>query len=182
MVLTETPICDFGWKPNDFKLLNIDGNYFSLSDLQGENGLVIVFACNHCPYVIAIQDTLIKDAQTLEEMGINLALINSNDAIKYPDDSYEKMQLTAQQKNYPFPYLYDETQQVAKSWGAVCTPDFFGFNQNLELQYRGRLDSSGKIGDPNSRRDLVLAMQEMIETGKGPVEQIPSMGCSIKWK
>lgn len=182
MVRTETPLCNFGWQAPDFHLLNVDGKYYSLQDLCGKQGLVLVFACNHCPYVIAIQDALINDADTLKKMGIEMAMINSNDAITYPDDSYENMQRVATEKNYPFPYLYDPTQEVAKQWGAVCTPDFFGFDKHFSLQYRGRLDSSGKEAAPDAKRDLVIAMQKMIETGQGPTEQIPSMGCSIKWK
>lgn len=178
----QTPVCDFGWQPKDFRLPNVDGKHYTLNELLGENGLVVVFACNHCPYVKAVQEALIKDYHTLKSMGINMAMINSNDATTYPEDSFENMQKLAQEKHYPFPYLHDETQDIAKQWGAVCTPDFFGFDKELSLQYRGRLDSSGIQAKEDARRDLVLAMQEMIDTGNGPTNQIPSMGCSIKWK
>ena len=182
MIDTNTPLCNFGWKPDPFKLLNVDGSYYSFEDCRGEKGTVVAFICNHCPYVKAIQPQLISDAAILAKSHINMVMINANDSINYPDDSYERMQQVAQQLGYPFPYLWDETQQVARSWEAVCTPDFFGFNAADELQYRGRLDASGRHGDANAERELVQAMLQIAATGRGPAEQTPSIGCSIKWK
>jgi len=173
------PICDFGWKAPDFTLPATNGNQYKLDDLMGENGLVIAFICNHCPYVIAIKDRLIRDANDLKELGINFVGINANDANTYPADSFDKMK----EENYSFPYLYDESQEVAKAYDAICTPDFFGFNKKFELQYRGRLDESKRETAPaNARRELIEAMKLVAETGNGPKEQIASMGCSIKWK
>ena len=182
MVETLTPICDFGWKPTDFKLLNVDGKHLSLKDCVGTKGTVVAFICNHCPFVKAIQQNLINDGLALQQAGVNMIFINANDADTYPEDSYDNMQRVSEEMSYPFPYLWDEDQQVAQSWGAVCTPDFFGFNADLELQYRGRLDESGRQANPNCRRELLEAMQQVIATGKGPKEQTPSIGCSIKWK
>lgn len=173
------PICDFGWKAPDFRLPATDGKTYRLQELMGEKGLVIAYICNHCPYVIAVRERLIRDAAALEKLGINFAAINANDAAQYPADSFEKMKA----EQYPFPYLYDETQEVARAWDAICTPDFFGFNSKFELQYRGRLDESRKetaAGD--GRRDLFEAMKQVARTGKGPRDQIASMGCSIKWR
>ena len=183
MVLMETPVCDFGKPAIDFKLPDIYGKEWILADCTGEKGTLVMFICNHCPYVKAIQTRLVEDALVLKELGINCVAIMSNDPADYPEDSPENMKLIAEQFNYPFPYLFDETQEIAKAYGAICTPDFFGYNAKLELQYRGRLDSSGKNpSDEHTRRDLVEAMTEVAKTGKGPHEQIPSMGCSIKWK
>ena len=179
----ETPICDFGWKAPHFELRGIDGKMHRLSDLAGERGLLVMFICNHCPYVKAVIDRVVRDAKELEAMGVKTVAICSNDAEGYPDDSFENMKLFAEQHGFTFPYLHDESQQVARDWDAVCTPDFFGFNGDLELHYRGRLDESGRqAGDPNARRDLFEAMKQVLETGQGPREQIASMGCSIKWK
>ncbi len=142
-----------------------------------------MFICNHCPYVIAVRDRIIRDADELMKQGVGVAAISSNDAASYPRDSFDKMRELAQQERFPFPYLYDEGQEVARAYGAVCTPDFFGFNSDLELQYRGRLDASRKQeGPPDLRRDLYEAMKQVAATGKGPAEQIPSIGCGIKWK
>ncbi len=179
----ETPICDFGWKAPDFRLPGTDGKVYTLSDLKGERGTVVVFICNHCPYVKAVLPRLIRDAKDLEALGVTTIAISSNDAISYPEDSFDRMREVAKRNAFPFPYLYDEDQSVARAYGAVCTPDFFGFDADLGLQYRGRLDAGR--ADPNAsdlRRDLYLAMKEIAETGKGPAEQVPSMGCSIKWK
>ena len=178
-----TPICEFGWKANDFNLLSADGSYWSPSKALGEKGLVIMFICNHCPYVKAILDRLISDIDELKEIGINTVAISSNDVENYPDDSYENMQKISLLKNFNFPYLFDETQEVAKQYNAICTPDFFGFNENLELQYRGRFDSTGR-GDPSEshERDLFNAMKVIAKTKLGPVQQLHSIGCSIKWK
>lgn len=182
MVSLQTPVCDFGKPAVDFALPGTDGRVWTLSDCKGENGLLVMFICNHCPYVKAILDRLVRDARELRELGVNSVAIMSNDPNQYEEDSFENMRKIAQEKNFPFPYLMDQTQEVAKAYGAVCTPDFFGYNANLELQYRGRLDASRKEAAPeDARRDLFEAMKQVAETGKGPEEQIPSMGCSIKW-
>ncbi len=173
------PVCDFGWKAPDFTLSGVDGKTWSLADVAGAKGTLIMFICNHCPYVKAVKDRIIRDARDLEKLGIGVAAISANDAEAYPADSFEKMK----EEGYPFPYLYDESQDVARAYGAACTPDFFGFNAAGGLQYRGRLDASrSETGPPDLRRDLFEAMKTVAETGKGPEEQIPSMGCSIKWK
>lgn len=182
MVSLETPVCDFGWKAPDFDLPGVDGKRYTLRDVMGEKGLLVMFICNHCPYVKAVRERIVRDARELKTLGINSVAIMSNDPADYPEDSFENMQQVAREYNYPFPYLYDETQDVAKRYGAVCTPDFFGFNANYELQYRGRLDASRKETVPDAPRDLFNAMSEVARTGQGPREQIPSMGCSIKWK
>ncbi|MBT4653786.1 MAG: thioredoxin family protein, partial [Thiotrichales bacterium] len=152
-----------------------------LNSLQGPNGLLIMFICNHCPYVKSIINRIIRDASELYKLGINSVGIMSNDPNEYEEDSFENMKKIASDLNFPFPYLIDETQEVAKSYGAVCTPDFFGYNKNLGLQYRGRLDESRKESVTDAKRELFEAMRAIAETGKGPVNQIPSMGCSIKW-
>ena len=175
-------ICDFGWPAVDFNLPATDEKKYSLADLKGERGLVLVFGCNHCPYVQAIIDRLIFETQELAQLGVNLAMINANDATQYPDDSFDNMINIAWERAFNFPYLHDADQQVAKAYGAVCTPDFFGFNADLQLQYRGRIDSSGLRGSANAHRELYQAMRQVAETGKGPEHQIASMGCSIKWK
>lgn len=182
MVSLETPVCDFGWKAPDFDLPGVDGKRHTLRESMGEKGLLVMFICNHCPYVKAVRERIVRDTRELKTLGINSVAIMSNDPADYPEDSFENMQQVARQYGYPFPYLYDETQDVAKRYGAVCTPDFFGFNANFELQYRGRLDASRKETAPNAERDLFNAMSEVARTGEGPREQIPSMGCSIKWK
>ncbi len=178
----ETPICDFGWPAPDFALPGTDGKTYRLADVRGENGTLVMFICNHCPYVRSVIDRIVRDARELESFGIKSVAISANDVNEYPEDSFEKMKQVAQEKGFPFPYLYDESQEVAKAYGAVCTPDFFGFDRNLGLQYRGRLDASRKEAVPNARRELFEAMKLVAETQKGPEEQIPSMGCSIKWK
>jgi peroxiredoxin len=183
MVSLQTPVCDFGWKAPDFSLPGVDGKTWGLSDLRGPNGTLVMFICNHCPYVNAIRPRLVRDLNELKALGIHAVAIMSNDPTDYPEDSFENMKAVAAEFNFPFPYLYDETQQVAKAYGAVCTPDFFGFNANLELQYRGRFDESRKETAPEGvRRDLFEAMKEVAQTGKGPLEQIPGVGCSIKWR
>ncbi len=183
MAPTETPVCNFGESAPDFSLLGVDGNTWSIADCRGDNGLLVMFICNHCPYVKAINHKLVRDAQDLKQLGIESVAIMSNDVDYYPEDSLENMKLVAASMAYPFPYLLDETQLVARAYGAVCTPDFFGYNSQLELQYRGMLDESGKNSDREDvRRDLYLAMKQVAETGTGPVEQIPSIGCSIKWR
>lgn len=176
------PICDFGWPAHDFQLPATDGKTYRLEDIRGQNGTVIVFICNHCPYVRSIADRLVRDARELEGYGVKMSAISANDVESYPDDSFENMKLFAAQHGFPFPYLYDESQEIARAYGAVCTPDFFGFNAKLELQYRGRLDESGRNAAPGARRELFEAMKQIAESGEGPREQSPSIGCSIKWK
>jgi len=183
MVLLHTPVCDFNLSAVDFNLPGVDGWDWSLQQCKGENGLLVMFLCNHCPYVKSILAKIVRDTDELKTLGINCVAIMANDQADYPDDSFENMARLAQDKNFSFPYLLDETQQVAKNYGAVCTPDFFGYNAQLKLQYRGRLDDSGSQHDrPDASRDLFLAMQEVASTGRGPQQQIASMGCSIKWK
>jgi peroxiredoxin len=177
------PVCDFGWKAIDATLEDISGRKLSIFENAGPNGLVIAFICNHCPYVRAVIDRIVRDAGDLKALGIGFVAINSNDANAYPQDSFEKMKEFAAQHHFTFPYLHDEDQSAARAYDAACTPDFFGFNSDMELQYRGRLDASRKEEGPaDLRRDLFKAMKMVAETGRGPEEQIPSMGCSIKWK
>jgi len=182
MVLTKTPICNFGEKARNFNLLSTENKKLSLNDVKGENGTLIMFICNHCPYVKAIIKDLVNDVKFLEGLGIKSAGIMSNDVKNHPDDSFDNMISFSKLHNFSFPYLIDETQNVAKEYGAVCTPDFFGYNKNLELQYRGRIrelkDLKPVRGDDS---DLKVAMKLVAETGKGPKNQIPSMGCNIKW-
>jgi peroxiredoxin len=181
MVSLQTPICDFGWKAPDFRLLGVDGKTYSLADVCGEKGLLVMFICNHCPYVKAIRPRLVQDLRELKTLGVNAVGIMSNDPTDYPEDGFEHMKAIAQEFDFPVPYVIDPTQQVAKAYGAICTPDFFGFNASLELQYRGRFDESRKETAPESTRDLFHAMKQVAETGQGPREQVPSIGCSIKW-
>ncbi len=183
MVLLTTPICDFGKKAVDFILPGIDDRTWSLEQCMGKKGLLIMFICNHCPYVKAVQERIVRDTSELKQFGIESVAIMSNDTVEYPEDSFDSMKAIAERLNFGFPYLFDETQETAKQYNAVCTPDFFGYNANFELQYRGRLDASRKETAPeNTRRDLFEAMKLIAATGRGPQEQIPSMGCSIKWK
>lgn len=182
MVSLQTPVCDFGWKAPDFELKGVDGKTYTLADVRGPKGTLVMFICNHCPYVKAIRPRLVRDLKELKAMGINAIGIMSNDPTDYPEDGFEHMQAVAKEFDFPFPYVIDPTQQVAKNYGAVCTPDFFGFNDRLELQYRGRFDESRKETAPEGvRRDLFEAMKQVAETGRGPEDQIPSIGCSIKW-
>ena len=182
MVSLETPICNFGWPAVDFVLPGTDGRQYSIADVRGPNGLLVMFICNHCPYVKAVRERIVRDCTELAGLGIGSIAIMSNDPADYPEDSFENMHRVAREFQFPFPYVLDETQEVAQAYGAVCTPDFFGFNAKLELQYRGRLDASRKETAPDARRDLFEAMSLVARTGAGPREQIPSMGCSIKWK
>jgi len=183
MALTETPVCNFGAPAHDFNLPGIDGKYWTLADCRGPSGTLIMFICNHCPYVQAVQKRLVRDTRELLDYGVKSVAIMSNDTREYPEDSFDNMKKIAQKIGYPFPFLLDETQETAKSYGAVCTPDFFGYNSDLKLQYRGRLDASRMQPAPaDTRRDLFEAMKQIAATGKGPVDQIPSMGCSIKWR
>ena len=182
MVLTKTPICNFGEKPHDYELEGIDGKHYKLKDCVGEKGTVIMFICNHCPYVKAIIEDLVKDTNDLINFGIKAVAIMSNDTKNYPEDSFENMKLFSKKYNFSFPYLIDETQEIAKKYGAVCTPDFFGYNSKLELQYRGRIRELKELKPVREgESDLKRAMQIISETQKGPKEQIPSMGCNIKW-
>lgn len=177
------PVCDFGWKAPAFTLPGTGGDTHSLDSLMGQKGLVLAFICNHCPYVLAVLDRILRDARDLAPLGIGFAAICSNDAEAYPADSFGRMKEMARGRDFPFPYLHDADQSVARAYGAACTPDFFGFNADFELQYRGRLDASrAQAGPVDLRRDLFEAMKQVAATGAGPQDQVPSMGCSIKWK
>ena len=183
MVSLETPVCDFGKDAIDFSLTGIDSRQWTLEECRGPQGLLVMFICNHCPYVQAILERLVRDTRELRELGINSVAIMSNDPALYKEDSFENMQVVAREYDFPFPYLLDESQDVARAYGAVCTPDFFGYNKDLQLQYRGRLDASGKQTAPaGARRDLFEAMRLVAGTGQGPAEQVPAIGCSIKWR
>jgi peroxiredoxin len=183
MALLETPVCDFGRQAVAFSLPGTDGKIWTLEECRGENGLLVMFICNHCPYVKAVRERIVRDARALREFGVNSVAIMPNDPADYPEDSFANMQAIAEQFGFPFPYLYDETQAVAKAYGAVCTPDFFGYNHRLELQYRGRLDASRQDTAPaDARRDLFEAMKQVALTGAGPAGQFISVGCSIKWR
>ena len=182
MVSLHTSVCDFGWKAVDFDLAGVDGKRHSLSSARGPNGLLVMFICNHCPYVKAVIDRIVRDCRDLAGHGVGSIAIMSNDPADYPEDSFDNMKRVAREKGFPFPYVLDETQEVAKTYGAVCTPDFFGFNAKLELQYRGRLDASRREAVPGAKRELYEAMLQIAQTGEGPREQTPSVGCSIKWR
>jgi peroxiredoxin len=183
MALMQPPACDFGAKAIDFNLLGTDGDMWSLEKARGEKGTLIMFICNHCPYVKAIQPLLVRETSELLGYGINSVAIMSNDIESFPEDSYENMQKASIEMSYVFPYLIDTTQNVAQSYGAICTPDFFGYNRNLALQYRGRLDeTTPSNSNPDASRDLFEAMKQIARTDAGPKQQISSMGCSIKWR
>ncbi len=183
MALTKTPICDFGKKAENFKLNSTDNKIISLDDVKGKNGTLIMFICNHCPYVKAVIKDIVQDCKKLEAFGIKSAAICSNDVKNYPEDSFDNMIKFSQDHNFNFPYLFDETQEIAKNYGAVCTPDFFGYNNNLGLQYRGRIKELKDLKPvSNGDSDLYKAMKQVAETTNGPKNQIPSMGCNIKWK
>lgn len=173
---------EIGWKAQDFALEGIDGKTWRLADVRGRKGTLVAFICNHCPYVKAVIGRLIAEAKALEAMGIGAIAIMPNDTTAYPADSFDNMKLFAREHGFPFPYVIDATQQVARAYSAACTPDFFGFNAKDELQYRGRLDASRTALVPNARRELYEAMKLVAETGRGPAEQLPSVGCSIKWR
>ena len=183
MVSLHTPVCEFGEKAMDFTLPGVDQQQWTLKKCSGKRGLLVIFMSNHCPYVKAILNKLVRDTRELMTLGVNSVAIMPNDTVSYPEDSYENMLRVSNEFNFPFPYLLDETQEVAKAYGAVCTPDFFGYNADLELQYRGRLDAAGPKSDDDSQtRELFEAMKQVAETGRGPRHQVPSMGCSIKWR
>ena len=178
----QTPICDFGQVAKNFELKSTDNEKINLSDIKGENGTLIMFICNHCPYVKAIIKDIVIDCENLKKLGIKSLAICSNDPINYPEDSFEKMIEFSKKHSFNFPYLIDETQEIAKEYDAVCTPDFFGYNKNLELQYRGRIRELKNLKPVrNGESDLYKAMKQIAETNNGPKDQIPSMGCGIKW-
>ena len=182
MAQTPSAVCDFGWKAVDFDLRGVDGKRHTLASARGPNGLLVMFICNHCPYVKAVIDCIVRDCTELKAHGIGSIGIMSNDPTDYSEDSFDNMVRVAREKKFPFPYVLDETQGVAKVYDAQCTPDFYGFNSKLELQYRGRLDASGTRALPNARRELFEAMVGVAKTGVGPKDQTPSIGCSIKWR
>ena len=182
MTLTKPGICDFGWKARDFALKGVDGETYSLAHVRGPKGTLVTFICNHCPYVKAVISRLVDEAKALSTIGVGTIAINANDAKSYPEDSFDNMRAFAAKYDFPFPYVIDETQEIARAYNAQCTPDFFGFNAKDELQYRGRLDASRTSLIANVRRDLYEAMKQVADTGRGPDEQTPTMGCSIKWR
>jgi peroxiredoxin len=183
MAALETPVCAFGRPAPDFALPGIDGRVWTLQDCRGEKGLLVMFICNHCPYVKAVRERIVRDCRELLGHGIRSVAIMSNDPTDYPEDSFDNMRRIATELEFPFPYLLDETQAVARAYGAVCTPDFFGYDAALGLQYRGRLDASRRdTAPPDARRELFEAMAQVARTGRGPAEQVPSIGCSIKWR
>jgi len=183
MVSLETPVCEFGRPAPDFALPGVDGRVWTRDQCRDEKGLLVMFICNHCPYVKAVRERIVRDARELAALGIGCVAIMSNDPSEYPEDSFENMRRVSEELDFPFPYLLDETQEIARAYGAVCTPDFFGYDAGLGLQYRGRLDESRKETAPEGvRRDLFEAMRQVALTGQGPTEQIPSIGCSIKWR
>ncbi|MGQ0656737.1 MAG: thioredoxin family protein [Chromatiales bacterium] len=184
MALTQTPVCNFGEPAHDFRLADPDGQLWSLADCRGEKATLVMFICNHCPYVQAIRADLARDVRELERHGVKAVAVMPNDYDAYPEDAPEYMRRVARQYGFTFPYLVDETQQVARAYGAVCTPDFFGYDAKLGLQYRGRLDTTtpGRPAPRGSKRELLEAMIDVARTGQGPQQQIASMGCSIKWR
>jgi len=183
MAATKPAERNLGWKAADFDLPGVDGKRHTLASARGPNGLLVMFICNHCPYVKAVIDRIVRDVNELRSLGVGAVAISSNDAAHYPEDSFDNMKRFAEAHRFSFPYVYDESQEVARRYDALCTPDFFGFNSKLELQYRGRLDASRKEAAPaNVRRDLFEAMKQIALMGEGPREQTASVGCSIKWK
>ncbi|MCB1956936.1 MAG: thioredoxin family protein [Rhodocyclaceae bacterium] len=183
MARTTTPVCDFGQPAPAFELPGVDGRRHTPTSARGPNGLLVMFICNHCPFVKAVIDRIVRDARALQAEGVGCIAVMSNDPADYPEDGWEHMVALAKRLDFPFPYVFDEDQTVARAFGAVCTPDFFGYDRNLRLQYRGRLDASGMQPAPaDARRELFEAMQQVARTGHGPEHQIPSIGCSIKWR
>ena len=183
MSLTKTPICDFGKKAENFKLKSTNNKFLTLNDVKGDKGTLVMFICNHCPYVKAVISDIVNDCKLLQNLDVSSVAICSNDVINYPEDSFDKMIEFSNSNNFNFPYLHDETQEIARKFDAVCTPDFFGYNKNLELQYRGRIRELKDLKPiRNGESDLYLAMKMIAETGKGPIDQVSSMGCNIKWR
>lgn len=182
MVALTTPVCDFGRIAPDFSLPGVDGRAHSLAAASGPQGVLVMFLCNHCPYVQAILPRLVEDCRQLQTLGLGAIAIMSNDTDAYPADGLPHMQTLAARLDFPFPYVLDAAQEVARAYGAVCTPDFFGFNARRELQYRGRFDASGASAVPTARRELLAAMTQIAQTGQGPKEQMASIGCSLKWR
>jgi peroxiredoxin len=182
MVDTPSPVCNFGWHAVEFDLPGVDGRRHSLASARGPNGVLVMFICNHCPYVKAVLDRIVRDCNDLAAQGVGSVAIMSNDPAEYSEDSFDNMKRVARERSFPFPYVFDESQALARAYDAQCTPDFFGFNAKLELQYRGRLDASRTSPVPNARRDLYEAMLAVARTGQGPKDQIASIGCSIKWR
>ena len=183
MSLTKTPICDFGKKAEDFKLKSTNNKFFTLNDVKGDKGTLVMFICNHCPYVKAVISDIVNDCKLLQNLDVSSVAICSNDVINYPEDSFDKMIEFSNSNNFNFPYLHDETQEIARKFDAVCTPDFFGYNKNLELQYRGRIRELKDLKPiRGGESELYLAMKMIAETGRGPKDQISSMGCNIKWR
>ena len=182
MAETLTPEAELGRAAPEFELPATDGRLYTLADCRGEKGTLVMFICNHCPFVKAVRHKIVLDADELLKHGIGSVAIMSNDPTDYPEDSFENMKTTAEKFNFPFPYLLDETQETAKNYGAVCTPDFFGYDKDLKLRYRGRLDESGMHDKPGVKRELFEAMKTVAATGVGPTQQHPSIGCSIKWR
>lgn len=180
--MATAPVCEFGWTAPDFTLPGTDGKTYSLQDIRGPNGTLVVFICNHCPYVTGAIDRIVGEARALMELGIGVAAICANDAQSYPEDGFDRMVEFARRHDFPFPYLHDETQQVARAYDAECTPEFFGFDRDFGLQYHGRLDEGGRKAVPGARRELYEAMAQVAETGCGPADQAATFGCSIKWK
>ena len=183
MSLIKTPICDFGKKAEDFKLKSTNNEFLTLNDVKGDNGTLVMFICNHCPYVKAVISDIVNDCKLLQNLNVSSVAICSNDVINYPEDSFDKMIEFSNSNNFNFPYLHDETQEIARKFDAVCTPDFFGYNKKLELQYRGRIRELKDLKPIRSgESELYLAMKMIAETGKGPIDQVSSMGCNIKWR
>lgn len=182
MPALETPPVEIGWKAPDFRLKGTDGKFYTLNDVKGPKGLVVMFICNHCPFVQAIAGKITRDMRELSALGIGSIAVMSNDVENYPDDSFDNMEAFKAKHGFSFPYVIDETQAVARTYDAVCTPDFFGFDAGLNLQYRGRLDDSGMQKKEGGMRELYEAMKRVAETGRAPMGQKPSIGCSIKWK
>jgi peroxiredoxin len=179
---SETQVCDFGWQAREFDLPGVDGRRYTLASTRGPKGALVMFICNHCPYVKAVLDRIVRDCSELAPLGIGSVAIMSNDPADYPEDSFENMKRIARERDFGFPYLLDESQEVAKAYGAVCTPEFFGFNAQLELQYHGRLDASKTAPLPGARRDLFEAMLAIANGERGPKDQIAGLGCSVKWR
>ena len=183
MSLTKTPICDFGKKAENFKLKSTNNKFLTLNDIKGDKGTLVMFICNHCPYVKAVISDIVNDCKLLQNLDVSSVAICSNDVINYPEDSFDKMIEFSNSNNFSFPYLHDETQEIARKFDAVCTPDFFGYNKNLELQYRGRIRELKDLKPiRGGESELYLAMKMIAETGRGPKDQISSMGCNIKWR